>query len=85
MLYLLALKIKYPYTVFMLRGNHECRMVSGYFGFKRECEEKYGLAVYNRFMLCFDQLPLSAVLTTNYGRFLCMHGGLSPDVKYVDV
>ena len=30
MLYLLALKIQNPYSLFMLRGNHECRMVSGY-------------------------------------------------------
>ena len=47
-LYLLALKGEFPDSVFLLRGNHECRTVSSDFGFKEECEVKYGLTVFNR-------------------------------------
>ena len=51
-----------------------------YFNFRAECISKYDLEVYDRFMDSFDTIPLACLVN---GRFLAVHGGISPDMLTV--
>lgn len=79
--YMAAAKARHSDTFYMLRGNHECRHLTAYFNFKSEVLYKYSQEVYDGIQNMFDCLPVACVLN---GRFLCVHGGLSPDVRTVD-
>lgn len=69
----------------MIRGNHECRLLTSHFTFLREVTKKYkSQRLYDEIMLLFDALPLAVLLEDEESRFLCVHGGLSPDIKTIE-
>jgi len=78
---LLAYKIKYPENFFMLRGNHESAAINRIYGFYEECRERYSLKIWKAFNDCFNCLPLGAIIED---KILCIHGGLSPDLKNLE-
>ena len=81
-LLLLALKVRYPKRVTLIRGNHESRQITQVYGFYDECLKKYGTTtVWKACVEVFDCLCLSAVIDNSV---LCVHGGLSPSLDTVD-
>ena len=76
---LFALKLKYPDSIFLLRGHHEDRFVNNALGFAEECIAKFNdnindsNSIYSRINVLFEYLPLAALVEEN---ILCVHGGI---------
>jgi len=66
---LMALKLKYPKQIFLLRGNHEGKNVNRYLGFGEECSRRLGEDItspnsfFSRINEMFDNMPLAAIIT----------------------
>lgn len=79
---LVALKVRYPHRVTILRGNHESRQITQVYGFYDECLRKYGNAnVWRYYTDLFDFLPLTAIVDN---QIFALHGGLSPSIDTLD-
>lgn len=92
---LFCLKILYPDSLYMIRGNHECQSVTTVYGFKKDCSLRFkssddysgfsiyeeGNKVYKKFMKCFMYLSYVAVINDSY---FCVHGGISPYLESLD-
>lgn len=79
---LLALKVRYPKRVHLLRGNHESVHMTEVYGFYDECLHKYGSAnVWKLFINLFHYLPITALVENS---IFCLHGGLSPSIATLD-
>lgn len=81
---LFAYKIKYPKSVYLLRGNHETKEITNQYEFTNELYGVYrnnGKKVWDVFCDCFNCLPFTAVVSES---IFCVHGGLSPNLKKLD-
>jgi len=84
---LLALKVRYPDQMHLLRGNHEDKWINNGFGFSDECINRLGEdpldedSVFSRINRVFDWLPLAAVVDD---KILCLHGGIGSSLTRVE-
>ena len=76
----LSLKVFYPESVFLLRGNHETRTMASGYGFRKECLIKYDEEVYFAFADLFDTFPIAAVINN---LIFLVHGGLSNKLQKI--
>ena len=84
-LYLCALKLTHPDRVFLLRGNHETRLMCEFMTFLKEVLHKYTRDIYEEFQRLFEALPIAAVIrNTSNGSCFCVHGGIGPGLDTLD-
>ena len=65
----------------MLRGNHECETITKIYGFYDECQRRYSIGLWKKFISAFNMLPVAALIED---KILCMHGGLSKEMRTFD-
>ena len=84
---LMALKVRYPDQVTLLRGHLEDPTQASLYGFQEECASRLSedpqsaSSLFARFTALFEQLPLAAVLDDS---ILCVHAGIGKSWRHVD-
>ncbi|TGZ69059.1 hypothetical protein CRM22_003936 [Opisthorchis felineus] len=74
---LFVYKLLYPYNVYLIRGNHECKYVSTYYGLLWECWQRQFVGAWKAIMKAFECLPAVAII--DKGVF-CTHSGILKDI-----
>lgn len=77
---LLSYKILYPESVTLLRGNHESRTLTQFYGFLEDCKNKFSEAMWLEACNLFDCFPLAAIIDN---KILAVHAGLSPSLHSI--
>lgn len=85
---LCALKLANPKSVFLNRGNHECRGISHTYGLRKEVKSKYrgpmAFKLYDDMCALFSALPLATVIGGAPGdrvSAFVVHGGIPSDTS----
>ena len=78
---LFSYKLLHPTHVHILRGNHECAKMNRLYGFYEECRRSRGTELWKKFQPVFNEMPLCCLVAE---RIICMHGGISPDIKSME-
>ncbi|KAG5468168.1 hypothetical protein LSCM1_02144 [Leishmania martiniquensis] len=77
---LLGLKVLYPKRMYVLRGNHETDSICRIYGFFDEVKRRFNVRLFKEFTDVFNCLPVAALIEEIA---LCMHGGLSPELRHL--
>jgi len=83
---LIALKVKFPKNIFLIRGNHEDINLNKYNGLIDECKEKLNDNINDNesiFILLndlFNYLPFGIIIDQN---ILCIHSGIGNNIKLI--
>jgi len=81
---LFSLKILYPTRIFLVRGNHEDRLMNVNYGFHADAVRKFGVEgedIWERVNDVFEFLPIAALVE---GAILCIHGGIGDSITTLD-
>ena len=87
---MMALKLKFPKQIILLRGNHEDKHVNKYLGFGDECAKRLGEDIsdpsscFMKINDCFENLPLACIVTDKQQRIFCCHGGIGPTITDIE-
>jgi protein phosphatase len=75
----MALKVKFPNRITMLRGNHEDKSIGMQYGFFAECRQRLESqyeTIFSDICEMFEWLPLAAIIESPKDKILCCHGGI---------
>ena len=83
---LIALKVKYPNNIYLIRGNHEDININSFNGLSDECKEKLNDNINNpdsifmKLNNLFNYFPLGITIDQN---ILCVHSGIGNNIKSI--